>query len=439
MNTQKNIKRLMITLIIIVLIICTFSVFCYFYTQHTGMKRFVYYEYSTNQEKVDYTLVPGAGTKGGAPSPILQSHLKRAVQLYAKGLTDKILLSGEKSEAEAMKKYLAIFDIPDSKIWIDEGGVDTYTSIKRAKNFFGKESMYFCTLPQYAGRAGYILDSLGIDGTVVNSNLMVYSRDLKSYAREYFAATKAFVEAGVLDSFTAGSANTSYTANADIPDIFSMSSLNIEESTEQELRYDPQILLSEGLGGKALMNNSSKDNNNYNTHAAIKYARDHIYKRNPDYPDFENNCTNFVSQCLVAGGMNMERSSTPSTDKYISYDDDGWYCQSTFYESQSPPNFALSTSFIRTDSFVEYWTVHKEKKSHIFDNSFAGRKEMRSQIKEGDIFIIYDNNEDISHIGLISNISADDALYCGNTFDRADYSTSGINNSLYPKFGIINL
>lgn len=46
----------------------------------------------------------------------------------------------------------------------------------------------------------------------------------------------------------------------------------------------------------------------YDRHAAVEYARRWAFQRNPAYFDFSRlggNCTNFASQCLVAGGMPM--------------------------------------------------------------------------------------------------------------------------------------
>ena len=46
----------------------------------------------------------------------------------------------------------------------------------------------------------------------------------------------------------------------------------------------------------------------YNPDAAVDYAHRWAFKRNPKYGDFEEmggDCTNFVSQCLIAGGAVM--------------------------------------------------------------------------------------------------------------------------------------
>ena len=47
---------------------------------------------------------------------------------------------------------------------------------------------------------------------------------------------------------------------------------------------------------------------NYNRKKAYEYAKKWAYSRNPKYYDFNNiggDCTNFISQCLYAGGLEM--------------------------------------------------------------------------------------------------------------------------------------
>ena len=50
----------------------------------------------------------------------------------------------------------------------------------------------------------------------------------------------------------------------------------------------------------------------FNRNISVEYAREWAYKRNPRYYDFDKlggDCTNFVSQCLHAGGIEMNYSS----------------------------------------------------------------------------------------------------------------------------------
>jgi hypothetical protein len=58
----------------------------------------------------------------------------------------------------------------------------------------------------------------------------------------------------------------------------------------------------------------------YNRQRAIEYAHKWAFARNPAYYDFSNvggDCTNFVSQCLLAGGAPMDYTK-----------DLGWYYSS---------------------------------------------------------------------------------------------------------------
>lgn len=43
----------------------------------------------------------------------------------------------------------------------------------------------------------------------------------------------------------------------------------------------------------------------YNRLEAVRYAELWWNRRNPDFPRVENDCTNFISQCLFAGGIQM--------------------------------------------------------------------------------------------------------------------------------------
>ncbi|SDJ41338.1 amidase domain-containing protein [Salimicrobium halophilum] len=56
----------------------------------------------------------------------------------------------------------------------------------------------------------------------------------------------------------------------------------------------------------------------YNRRQAVRYAERWWDGRNPAYPEFQNDCTNFISQCLRAGGGEMWGSPDRSR---------GWWLQ----------------------------------------------------------------------------------------------------------------
>lgn len=62
----------------------------------------------------------------------------------------------------------------------------------------------------------------------------------------------------------------------------------------------------------------------YNAQAAVNYARQYAEGRNPQYKDYGNNdCSNFVSQCLTAGGLPQDNVWNPNagTDPQTGYND----------------------------------------------------------------------------------------------------------------------
>jgi len=48
----------------------------------------------------------------------------------------------------------------------------------------------------------------------------------------------------------------------------------------------------------------------YNGRRAAKYAVTYAKNRNPNYPSFRYDCTNFVSQCVSQGGISPRRIPT---------------------------------------------------------------------------------------------------------------------------------
>lgn len=58
----------------------------------------------------------------------------------------------------------------------------------------------------------------------------------------------------------------------------------------------------------------------YNREAAVKYAETWWDKNNPEYRGFELNCTNFVSQCIRAGGAPMRGYPNRSVGWWYTYD-----------------------------------------------------------------------------------------------------------------------
>jgi SanA protein len=145
-------------------------------------------------------LVPGASVySSGYPSAILADRLDKAIELYENHKIKRFLLSGDHAkphydEVNTMKDYLLEHGIPDSVIFTDHAGFDTYNSMVRARDIFGVDSLIVVTQRYHLRRAIYIARHKGL---VVNG----YCADKRSYTkmpyllfRESFANIKAFFE-----------------------------------------------------------------------------------------------------------------------------------------------------------------------------------------------------------------------------------------------------
>ncbi|MGH7885199.1 MAG: YdcF family protein [Thermodesulfobacteriota bacterium] len=88
--------------------------------------------------KVDAIVVLGASQWNGKPSPVLKSRLNHALKIYNEGYADYIILTGGiaegdvKSESRVGKEYLRKNGVAENKILIEEKGLTTSESLKKA-------------------------------------------------------------------------------------------------------------------------------------------------------------------------------------------------------------------------------------------------------------------------------------------------------------------
>lgn len=88
-----------------------------------------------SNEKTDAIIVLGAAQFNGQPSPVFQSRLDHAVELYKENISNKIITVGGKqkgdkfTEAEAGKSYISQF-ISKDDVFSIEDGKDTLESFE---------------------------------------------------------------------------------------------------------------------------------------------------------------------------------------------------------------------------------------------------------------------------------------------------------------------
>jgi vancomycin permeability regulator SanA len=158
------------------------------------------YIYSTNDigdlSDIDCIMVLGASVKNGdTPSAMLSDRLDMGVTLYKLGVSDKLLMSGDRTdqyydEVRVMTAYAEDAGVPAESILQDPEGYSTYESMYRAVNVYGVKKMVIVTQRYHLYRSLYIARKLGIEAYGVAAEDIRYSGQTKRDIREFLAICK---------------------------------------------------------------------------------------------------------------------------------------------------------------------------------------------------------------------------------------------------------
>ena len=148
-------------------------------------------------KKVDCIIVLGAGIRGNNPSPMLEDRLLTSIDLYKKGVSNKIIVSGDHGrenydEVNVMKNYLIQNGIPSEDIFMDHAGFSTYDTIYRAKHIFMAKKVVVVTQKYHLYRTLHISNELDIEAYGVSANKRPYGNQLTRDIREIVARVKDF-------------------------------------------------------------------------------------------------------------------------------------------------------------------------------------------------------------------------------------------------------
>ncbi len=153
-------------------------------------------EAAAELEDVDCILVLGCGVWGdGQPSHMLEDRLKRSLELYDLGASDKLLMSGdhgrtEYDEVNVMKSFVMDAGVPSEDIFMDHAGFSTYESMYRAKAIFQAKKIIIVSQEYHLYRAIHIARQLGLDAYGVSANYRNYSGQQAMDTREVLARVK---------------------------------------------------------------------------------------------------------------------------------------------------------------------------------------------------------------------------------------------------------
>ncbi|MFC4565897.1 vancomycin high temperature exclusion protein [Nocardiopsis mangrovi] len=147
-------------------------------------------------------LVLGAGLRDdGRPTTLLARRLDLAAELYHRGGTEAVLVSGDNSidsynETDAMRDYLVALGVPATKIAGDYAGFSTWESCVRAHEVFGVDAAAVITQNFHLPRAVALCRAAGIDTQGVgDASIRVRTTaTVYGYVREVPAAVKAVAD-----------------------------------------------------------------------------------------------------------------------------------------------------------------------------------------------------------------------------------------------------
>ena len=402
-----------------------FSIISYAVVQNACTGDRIYRQHIDSLSSKDIAIVPGTAVAEDTPTARCRDRLDMAKLLYDKKLVSSIIVSGTDKETEVMCKYLIRHEVPENCIERDAHGASTYETIARIAEKMPDQTFYFFTQELYAGRSQFLMDRAGIDGQIVCVDTMFYSHSGKAYWREYFACSKAILDFAFYHGNPKHSVKTD--GFAKVPDSVTIDTKHHIQAQNTSVPSDYQVV-------------DIDPDDEYDVQKAVNYARTYALKENPSYPVFENNCTNFVSQCLAAGGITMKGKKDPSAKERLIVSDKhtSWYSVST-EDEKKVRHFSTSSSFINTDDFLEYFTKECGYSFSTFDNTYEGKLKCFQSMASRDVLVLYQPDGSIAHIRFVSGMGDMNAYFCANTNSRLDYGIFNINSKSYPRFGILHM
>ena len=173
-----------------------FTIFC---NLQLRIDRKIYSVDQTDRiDMADYAIVPGCLVyKNGKPSYALEDRLNGALKLYQEKKVPKIILSGAARENEAGRIFLMNRGVFKEDILIDDGGLDTYSTIYRCKEAFKDKKFIVCTQKKYFKRTGYLISKLGMNGYCMGIDKHQYKKEIYERFRDFFASDKAWIECNI--------------------------------------------------------------------------------------------------------------------------------------------------------------------------------------------------------------------------------------------------
>ena len=193
---REVLKRMFLFFLIFILFTLIINIYLYLSINNQILNK------TDKKDKYDAIIVLGASLWKGEPSPLLKERLDKAIELYNKGISKKILMSGDHSidnhdEVNTMKRYAIEKGVPSEDIFMDHAVFSTYESMYRAKAIFKIKKAVIVTQKYHLPRSLYISNKLGLDTVGIKANNhKTYNKIINIYRniREYIAIDKDVIK-----------------------------------------------------------------------------------------------------------------------------------------------------------------------------------------------------------------------------------------------------
>lgn len=168
---------------------------------------------------------------------------------------------------------------------------------------------------------------------------------------------------------------------------------------------------------------------NYSSNAALNYAYQYWQNYNPIYPDLNDiggDCANFVSQCLFAGGKQMD------SDWYIYQKNNTYMRPANTTQLNESWDLANPSPWISAEEFGNYWSSQCTTYEYTLSNYESNHTTIYNSgnIKAGDALLLlekvlwwYEGNHVMIIVG--TDTQNNDFVYAGHSNNRIDGTILG--------------
>ena len=185
-------------------------------------------------------------------------------------------------------------------------------------------------------------------------------------------------------------------------------------STNMFAYCENNAIFSIDIFGKAHSSNNSvgagsvikSSNFNYRRNDAVKYAKKWAFKRNPQFYSYGNDCANFVSQCLFAGGIPMTITAKSSNDLWYSIIVKSYIIYNRDVSNNHRHVWSVSYSWSVVPTQYNYFKRHYSKTTYTIKDTKKSLQSVVLKIKIGDPLYFDDNGDGKpNHAAIVSGLN----------------------------------